>query len=121
MPDMAILLWNSFGTIAAMLNEIVNMYASINPPTLTVNQSFHLCNVLALLKCIAGHPQTRSHFISGLLEYYILPFVQTVNESLQFENLRLISLDIFGALVKVQKTYEYYIVTSLKRVNSLWR
>lgn len=103
-PDMAILLWNSFGTITAMLSEIVNMYASLNPPTLTVNQSVYLCNILALFKCVAGHPETRSHFIKGLLEYYILPFVQTVNESLQFENLRLISLDVFGALVKVQKT-----------------
>lgn len=104
MPDMAILLWNSFGTMAAMLGEIVKIYGSINPPTLTVNQSFHICNVLALLKCIAGHPETRAHFISGLLESYILPFVQTVNASLQFVNLRLISLDVFGALVKVQKT-----------------
>lgn len=104
MPDMAILLWNSFGTIAAMLSEIVKGYSSINPPTLTVEQSSHLCNVLAVLKCVAGHPETRSHFISGLLESYILPFVQTVNESLQFENIRLLSLDVLGALVKVQKT-----------------
>lgn len=104
MPDMAILLWNSFGTMAAILSEIVKVYASINPPTLTVEQSSHLCNVLAVLKCVAGHPETRSHFISGLLESYILPFVQTVNESLQFENIRLLSLDVLGALVKVQKT-----------------
>lgn len=103
MPDMAILLWHSGGTISAMLSEITKIYSSIHPPTLTVEQSFHLCNVLILLKCLAGHPETRSHFISGLLESYILPFLRTEHETLQFENLRLISLDVFGALVKVQK------------------
>lgn len=104
MPDMAILLWNSFGTISIMLGEIVKIYPHINPPTLTVNQSYHVCNVLALLKCVAGHPETRSNFISGLLDSFILPFIQNENKTLQFENLRLISLDVFGALVKVQKT-----------------
>lgn len=29
----------SFGTTAALLQEIVNIYSSINPPTLTAHQS----------------------------------------------------------------------------------
>lgn len=38
-PDLAPMLWNSFGTIAALLQEIVNIYPAINPPTLTAHQS----------------------------------------------------------------------------------
>lgn len=33
------MLWNSFGTIAALLQEIINIYPAINPPTLTAHQS----------------------------------------------------------------------------------
>jgi CCR4-NOT transcription complex subunit 9 len=37
-PDLAPMLWNSFGTIAALLQEIINIYPAINPPNLTVSQ-----------------------------------------------------------------------------------
>ena len=35
--DLAPMLWHSFGTIAALLQEIVNIYPAINPPNLTVS------------------------------------------------------------------------------------
>lgn len=38
-PDLAPMLWNSFGTIAALLQEIINIYPAINPATLTAHQS----------------------------------------------------------------------------------
>ncbi len=37
LPDLAPLLWHSFGTIAALLQEIVMIYPVINPPTLNVS------------------------------------------------------------------------------------
>lgn len=42
-----------------LLKEIVNIYPSINPPTLTAHQSNRVCNALALLQCVASHPETR--------------------------------------------------------------
>ena len=36
LPDLAPMLWHSFGTIAALLQEIVMIYPVINPPTLNV-------------------------------------------------------------------------------------
>ena len=36
-PDLAPMLWHSFGTIAALMQEIVNIYSAINPPVLTVS------------------------------------------------------------------------------------
>lgn len=41
-PDLAPMLWNSFGTTAALLQEIINIYPAINPPTLTAHQSNRL-------------------------------------------------------------------------------
>ena len=39
LPDLAPMLWHSFGTMAALLQEIVMIYPVINPPTLTVGLS----------------------------------------------------------------------------------
>ena len=36
-PELAPMLWHSFGTIAALLQEIINIYPAIHPPNLTVN------------------------------------------------------------------------------------
>ena len=49
-PDLAPMLWNSFGTIAALLQEIIAIYPAINPPALTAHQSNRVCNALALLQ-----------------------------------------------------------------------
>ena len=38
LPDLAPMLWHSFGTIAALLQEIVMIYPVINPPTLNVRE-----------------------------------------------------------------------------------
>ena len=65
-PDLAPMLWHSFGTVAALLQEIINIYPAINPPHLTAHQSNRVCNALALLQCIASHPETRSTFLQGL-------------------------------------------------------
>ena len=44
-PDLAPMLWNSFGTIAALLQEINHIYPAINPPTLSAHQSQLLCSI----------------------------------------------------------------------------
>ncbi|KAG8043460.1 hypothetical protein GUJ93_ZPchr0458g22712 [Zizania palustris] len=48
--DLAPLLWHSFGTIAALLQEIVSVYPALSPPTLSPGASNRVCNALALLQ-----------------------------------------------------------------------
>src|SRR4051812_10474729 len=48
-PDLAPMLWHSFGTIAALLQEIISIYAALSPATLTAPASNRVCNALALL------------------------------------------------------------------------
>lgn len=62
-PDLAPMLWHSFGIAASLLQEIINIYPAINPATLTAHQSNRVCNALALLQCLASHPDTRSAFL----------------------------------------------------------
>uniref|UniRef100_A0A8C3SNM8 CCR4-NOT transcription complex subunit 9 n=1 Tax=Chelydra serpentina TaxID=8475 RepID=A0A8C3SNM8_CHESE len=53
------------GSIYPLLQEIVNIYPSINPPILTAHQSNRVCNALALLQCVVLHPETRSAFLAA--------------------------------------------------------
>ena len=55
--DLAPILWHSFGTISALLQEIVAIYPMLSPPTLTAHASNRVCNALALLQCVASHPE----------------------------------------------------------------
>ncbi|KAG2394682.1 uncharacterized protein HKW66_Vig0079430 [Vigna angularis] len=117
--DLAPLLWNSFGTIAALLQEIVSIYPVLSPPNLTPAQSNRVCNALALLQntkvCMINnttiwnpfiHMAGKSLVIVGIckgahIPLYLYPFLNTTSKSRPFEYLRLTSLGVIGALVKV--------------------
>jgi len=64
-PKLAPLLWWSFGTMSALLQEIVAVYPALTPATLTAPASNRVCNALALLQCVASHPETRASFLKG--------------------------------------------------------
>lgn len=64
-PELAPILWHSFGTVAALLQEIVSIYPLLSPPQLTAHASNRVCNALALLQCVASHAETRTHFLNG--------------------------------------------------------
>lgn len=96
------MLWHSFGTIGALLQEIVNIYPTISPATLTAQQSNRVCNALALLQCVASHPETRTVFLQAQIPLFLYPFLHTTSKTRPFEYLRLTSLGVIGALVKVR-------------------
>ncbi len=64
-PELAPILWHSFGTVAALLQEVIAIYPALSPPTLTSHASNRVCNALALLQCVASHPETRALFLNG--------------------------------------------------------
>lgn len=85
--DLALILWHSFGMyvskfvistfllsltvhigiMPALLQEIVSVYPLLSPPNLTAHVSNRVCNALALLQCVASHPETRPLFLNGLI------------------------------------------------------
>jgi len=113
--DLAPMLWHSFGTMAALLQEINQIYPSINPPVLTAHQSNRVCNALALLQCVASHPDTRSAFLLAHIPLYLYPFLHTVSKTRPFEYLRLTSLGVIGALVKTdeQEVINFLLTTEI--------
>lgn len=100
-PDLAPILWHSFGTVAALLQEIVSIYPQLTPPTLSAASSNRVCNALALLQCLASHAETRGVFLQAHIPLFLYPFLNTVSKNRPFEYLRLTSLGVIGALVKV--------------------
>eukprot|EP00958_Prasinococcus_capsulatus_P016826 scaffold1883_cov396-Prasinococcus_capsulatus_cf.AAC.28 len=127
-PDLAPILWHSFGTVAALLQEIISIYPLLSPPALTAHASNRVCNALALLQCVASHTETRALFLSAHVPLFLYPvsttrcrvfavllqlshglppglqFLNTGSKTRPFEYLRLTSLGVIGALVKVCST-----------------
>ncbi|ONI21278.1 hypothetical protein PRUPE_2G057500 [Prunus persica] len=89
---------------AEEIYEIVSIYPVLSPPNLTPAQSNRVCNALALLQCVASHPDTRMLFLNAHIPLYLYPFLNTTSQSRPFEYLRLTSLGVIGALVKVDDT-----------------
>jgi CCR4-NOT transcription complex subunit 9 len=103
-PELAPLLWGSFGTMAALLQEIISIYPVLSPPALTALASNRVCNALALLQCVASHNETRALFLHAHIPLFLYPFLNTNSKSRPFEYLRLTSLGVIGALVKTDET-----------------
>ncbi|TFK71628.1 Rcd1-domain-containing protein [Pluteus cervinus] len=98
--DLALVLWHSFGIMPALLQEIVSVYPLLSPPNLTAHVSNRVCNALALLQCVASHPDTRPLFLNAHIPLFLYPFLNTTSKTRPFEYLRLTSLGVIGALVK---------------------
>jgi CCR4-NOT transcription complex subunit 9 len=65
-PELALVLWHSFGVMTSLLQEIISVYPLLNPSQLTATASNRVCNALALLQCVASHNETRGLFLSGM-------------------------------------------------------
>ncbi|CAE7069460.1 unnamed protein product, partial [Rhizoctonia solani] len=98
--DLALVLWHSFGVMAALLQEIVSVYPLLSPPALTAHASNRVCNALALMQCVASHQETRQLFLNAHIPLFLYPFLNTTSKTRPFEYLRLTSLGVVGALVK---------------------
>nr|CAH8876350.1 unnamed protein product [Trichobilharzia regenti] len=102
-PELAVIIWHSFGSVAALLQEICSIYPYINPPNLSAHQSNRVCNALAFMQCLASHPETRKEFLKANIPLYLYTFLNTNNQTRPFEYLRLTSLGVIGALVKTDE------------------
>lgn len=87
-------LWGSFGTMSALLQEIISIYPVLSPPALTALASNRVCNALALLQCVASHNETRALFLHAHIPLFLYPFLNTNSKSRPFEYLRLTSLGV---------------------------
>ena len=115
LSDLALYIWYSTGTVATLLQEIINTYQYLAPPKLTVNRSNRACSVLALFQCVAAHPETRQPFLKAQIPIFLYPFLNTLNKSKPYEYIRLTALGVIGALVKIdnREVIQYLLNTEI--------
>ena len=92
--------------MSALLQEITQVYPFLLPSTLSAHASNRVCNALALLQCVASHSDTRSLFLNAHIPLFLYPFLNTTSKTRPFEYLRLTSLGVIGALVKVRPSFD---------------
>lgn len=71
--------------MSALLQEIVSVYPLLAPSGLTAHASNRVCNALALLQCVASHPETRGMFLNGKNPFFLVfPPESTLQLSFMF-------------------------------------
>ncbi|ERF76110.1 Cell differentiation protein rcd1 [Endocarpon pusillum Z07020] len=117
-PELALVIWHSFGVMTSLLQEIISVYPLLNPSQLTAAASNRVCNALALLQCVASHNETRGLFLNAHIPLFLYPFLNTTSKSRPFEYLRLTSLGVIGALVKNEPSTSSALTTNGQPNNS---
>lgn len=110
------LLWHTPGVIVIMLQEIIITYPLLSNNQLDPTHMNKLINVLGLFQVIAQDPKTKLPFLKSNLHLYFYPLINTANKMRHYENLRVHSLAVIGALVKKDDNTEvinYLVKTEL--------
>ncbi|KAJ2031472.1 RNA-binding protein, CCR4-NOT complex subunit Rcd1, partial [Coemansia sp. S610] len=94
--DLGVALWNAYGVMTILYQEIIAIYPLLNPPALTMPVSNRACNSLALLQLVATHEQTRMQLLKANVPQLLYPFLSTTSKAKQYDNLRLTSLGVIG-------------------------
>ncbi|EFA83634.1 cell differentiation family [Heterostelium album PN500] len=87
-----------------LLQEVLSIYRYILPPNqkLKARSSNRVCNTLALLQLVASNLESRSILIKSRIIVYLFPFLKTGSRNKPFEYLRLSTLNVISALIKVE-------------------
>ena len=98
--NIPIYLWYSQGTMAALLQEILNLYQYLSPSKLNKEISDKASHILSLIQTIALNSKTRKEFLESQLLVFLYPFLNITNNSKIYDVIKLSVLGVIAALVK---------------------
>ena len=98
--NIPIYLWYSQGTMATLLQEILNLYQYLSPSKLNKEISDKASHILSLIQTIALNSKTRKEFLESQLLVFLYPFLNITNNSKIYDIIRLSVLAVIGALVQ---------------------
>lgn len=75
-PDLAVMLWHSFGTIASLLCELMRSYCAFYNQTFTSRRASRVIYALKLLCVTARNNETRPLFVKAGLIVHLYKFLQ---------------------------------------------
>ena len=98
--NIPIYLWYSQGTMATLLQEILNLYQYLSPSKLNKEISDRASHILSLFQEIALNSKTRKEFLESQLLVFLYPFLSNSNRAKLYDVIRLSALGVIAALVK---------------------
>ena len=98
--NIAIYLWYSRGTMAALVQEIIKAYQYLSASKLTNEKSDKIKFIISLFQNIVLHQKTRKEFIESQLLVFLYPFLKCTNKSKSYEVIKVSALSVIAALVK---------------------
>mmetsp|Transcript_3580 Transcript_3580/g.8436 ORF Transcript_3580/g.8436 Transcript_3580/m.8436 type:complete len:269 (-) Transcript_3580:161-967(-) len=99
--NLALMLWNSPGTIALLAGWVQDIFPCLTEPSaLTVHTANRAVDALALFQCIAGHPKTRDNFLEAHIIDSFLPLLSASNQDTRIEFVQITMLGVIVSLVK---------------------
>ena len=98
--NIAIYLWYSRGTMAALVQEIIKAYQYLPSSKLTNEKMYKIKYTISLIQNLALHPTTRKEFIESQLLVFLYPFLKCSNKTKLHEIIKVSVLGVIAALVK---------------------
>lgn len=98
-PHLALNAWQADGIPILILQELVSIYYIINTENYTNNEAIKTCSILNLLQVMLKDETIKQDFLNAQLPFYLYPFLNVCNTTLQYENLRIAALGVVGTLI----------------------
>eukprot|EP00850_Spirogloea_muscicola_P017066 SM000143S00731 [mRNA] locus=s143:90423:91643:+ [translate_table: standard] len=99
--DAGFLIYNSCGTLAILLQELIAVYPNLACGELNVRGCKRVDNVLTILQCVSANRETQVYLLQGCVLDWIFPFICNQQDSEAFDRMRLMSLSILGVICQV--------------------
>lgn len=111
----AIYLWYTRGTMAALLQEIIKSYQYLSSNRFTNEDIDKTKYILSLIKYIVLNPKTRKEFLESQILVFLYPFLRCRTKKQSVEILKVSALSVIAALVTIEDnlTIEYLIKTEI--------
>ncbi|KAJ4763520.1 Cell differentiation protein RCD1 [Rhynchospora pubera] len=99
--DYSLIIWNTPGFVALILQEILRIYPYIDhEEQIPDDDCLRVSCAISLFQPVAKDSRVRVRFLRAETHRYLYPFLNTPKKSTNFDKLRLTSLGIIGFLVK---------------------
>lgn len=99
-PDLALMVWFSQGTVVSLLSDLLNFYPNISSGLTNVPEAENVYNILIIFQVIAKHEDTRIPFLNSGICTYLLPFLKMDSDNSEAERFIGATIGIFVDMVK---------------------
>ena len=104
--NIAIYLWYTTGTMAALLQEILNSYQYLSSSKFKNEDLEKTKYILSLLKTIALNKETRKEFLESQILAFLYPFLRCKIKKQSVEVIKVSALGVIAALVTKEESSE---------------